>query len=56
MEDFLARYPLYVVLLIVLTIWAGIAGFMLLLERKLRRLEAGAESGGADGDGNHTIA
>ena len=45
MEQFLAEHSLYVVLLVVLTIWGGIAFFLVWLERKLVVLErAGAAS------------
>jgi len=37
--EFLASQAHYVVLWVALTVWAGIAGFLLWLERRLRRLE-----------------
>ncbi len=39
MMEFLTVNAPYVVLWVALTVWAGIAGFLLWLERRLRRLE-----------------
>lgn len=39
MEQFLIRYSLYVVCIVILAIWFGISIWLLNLERKLSRLE-----------------
>jgi hypothetical protein len=39
MYEFLTKQSLYVVLLVVLTIWAGIAYYLFRLERSVARLE-----------------
>lgn len=39
MEDFLGRHQLYIVLFIVLFVWAGIVLYLLRLDRKLKHLE-----------------
>ena len=42
MEQFLAENSLYVVLIIVLIIWAGLALFMMRLERRVTELQEAA--------------
>lgn len=39
MEQFFTDNSTYIVLFIVLIIWAGIAGFLFLLENKINKLE-----------------
>lgn len=39
MEEFLSRNQLYIVLVIVLIMWGGIAGYLLRLDRKVKQLE-----------------
>ncbi len=39
MFEFLSQNPLYVVLLVVLVVWAGIFSYLLRLESRLKKLE-----------------
>ncbi|MBE2280453.1 MAG: CcmD family protein [Ignavibacteriaceae bacterium] len=38
MEDFLGKYSIYIVLIIVLIVWGGIFGFLNILDRRLKKL------------------
>jgi len=40
MYEFLANHALYIVMIILLIIWAGISGFIFSLDRKVAKLES----------------
>lgn len=44
MEKFLFEYPAYVVLVIALVIWAGLAIFLFSIDRKLKNLETNSSN------------
>jgi CcmD family protein len=45
MEEFLSNNQMYIVLVIVLLIWAGIVGYLMRLEKKIKELEKAFRKG-----------